>query len=465
MIFRQFLHERIAAASYLIGCSTSGEAAVVDPSLPAEHYALFAADKGLRITHILETHLHADYISTARALAALTGARIAIPRTGEVRFDHDPLDDGASITLGTIVITALHTPGHTPEHTTYLVADTPRASDPWFVLTGDCLFVGDVGRADLLDLPLTGPEYLYKSIFGKLLRLPDTTEIYPAHYGDAVGGGKQMSGKASSTIGFERRFNWALQAPDRATFAAWISTTPRAVAEDVLLHRHTNQGILPLPPGYGHVRRDDSPMVPVAVVGLSVREAAASGATLIDLRPASVFAAAHPQGALNAPYSRDALPQRIEALTTPGEPLALISDQPFVARNAAELLAQARRNPVRGYIDADIAAWQAAGLATDTLRTLSVDETRHLIESGAALVLDVRDPLDHAQEGIPGARLMLWCDVQAARATLPRDQYLLVVGESGTRAVMAASLLRAQGFARVAALAPEGRNEYLERYP
>jgi hydroxyacylglutathione hydrolase len=205
MLFRQFLNESVAAASYLIGCSASGEAVVVDPSLPAEHYAFFAADKGLRVVAVLETHMHADYVSTGRALALLTGAQLYLPVLAEARLEHTPVSDRFRLTVGKVRLDALHTPGHTPEHTCYTVTDSARAAQPWFVLTGDCLFVGDVGRADLVDLPLTGPDYLYDSIFERLLPLGDEVEVYPGHYGGSACGGKEMSGKVASTIGFERR--------------------------------------------------------------------------------------------------------------------------------------------------------------------------------------------------------------------------------------------------------------------
>ncbi|NJM07762.1 MBL fold metallo-hydrolase [Candidatus Gracilibacteria bacterium] len=170
--FANFCIEPLAAASYLIGCVAAGEAAVVDPGLPAATYALFAADKGLRIRYVVETHLHADYVSNGRALAALTGATLVLPQRAAATFAHRALDDGEELQIGKVIIRALHTPGHTPEHTSYLICDTPRAARPWFVLTGDCLFVGDVGRADLVELPDTGPAPLYTSLFERFAHAP-----------------------------------------------------------------------------------------------------------------------------------------------------------------------------------------------------------------------------------------------------------------------------------------------------
>ena len=215
MIFRQLLHEGLAAASYLVGCVAKGEAAVVDPSLSAETYTALAAEKGLQIVAVFETHMHADYFSTGRAIAALTGATMYVPRLADVQFPHQPIDDGDVVNIGNLVIHAVHTPGHTPEHTAYAVSDTPRSNAPWFVLTGDSLFVGDVARVDLVSLAGTGTDVLYASL-QKIMALADDVEVYPGHFGGSACGGRAMSGKVASTIGFERRHNWALQAPDYA---------------------------------------------------------------------------------------------------------------------------------------------------------------------------------------------------------------------------------------------------------
>ena len=460
MIFRQLLNEPIAAASYLIGCAAGGVAAVVDPGLPAEQYALFAAERGLRIVAILETHLHADYLSTGRALAALTGAQLHLPRRAEAEFAHTPLDDGASVQVGNIVITALHTPGHTPEHTAYLVADTPRAARPWFALTGDCLFVGDVGRADLVDLPDTGPGPLYTSLFERLLALPDDVEIYPAHFGGSACGGKAMSGKVSSTIGFERRFNWALQVADRASFAERLSETPRAAVADVLRHRHTNQGRLPLPAGYGCPTLGvDHALSPAAAV-----EAIWAGALPLDVRSRDAFAACHSVGALAAPYSRDALTARVAAVCAPGELLVLIGENAAVAAEAAALLAALGRNPVRGYLAALSDSLEQAGLAGVTLAQLDVAALAGLAERGEALVLDVREPFEWGRGVIAGALLISYGALRERLCHVPTDRPIVVICESGTRATMAASLLLRHLSAHVSVVAPEGMSDYAARF-
>ena len=461
MIFRQLLNEQVAAASYLIGCGASGEAAVVDPCLPAAQYALLAADKGLRISTIIETHLHADYFSTGRALAALTGATLCLPHAAEASFAHRPLSDGETLTIGKLTLTAMPTPGHTPEHTAYLVADTPRAAQPWFVLTGDCLFVGDVGRADLVDLPDSGPEPLYASIFERLLSLPDDVEIFPGHYGGSACGGKAMSGKSSSTIGFERRYNWALRAPDKATFVAWVSALPRATVEEVLLHRHTNQGRLPLPAGYFDAEplpAAKPPAVPEITLSAAISQVA-QGVALLDLRSRQAFAACHAHGALNTAYSRDGLRGRAAAALSPGAALLVLADNSAVALAAAQDLASAGRNPVMGYLAASPEEWAAAGGALATLAQRDIPALHERVAAGDR-ILDVREPFEWAKGTIDGAILISLGELRERLGELPRDRALVVVCESGTRASLAASLLCRHGLTNVSIVGPGGMSDY-----
>jgi hydroxyacylglutathione hydrolase len=462
MIFRQLLHEPLAAASYLIGCTASGAAAVIDPGLPAERYALLAAERGLRIAVILETHMHADYLSTGRALAAITGAPISLSRLAEASFPHRPLDDGDCVSVGNLTLQALHTPGHTPEHTAYLLTDRPRADAPWCVFTGDCLFVGDVGRTDLVDLPLSGPAYQWRSL-QRLLELPDYVEIYPGHYGGSACGGKSMSGKIGSTIGFERRFNWALQLPDADAFATALGAEARRAVESVLLHRNTNRGALPLPDSYWTPETNE-PASGQAVAALAPQAALAAvraGATPVDVRAPEAFAAGHLPGALHIPFDRRLLPHRVAALTAPGDPLLLLADAGVVARAAAAALASSGRNPVAGYLDAPPQAWREAGLPSEPLPTIGLAELDARLAAGAAL-LDVRDPYEWDQGAIPGALLIRLHDLRERLGELPGGRAILAICESGSRASTAASLLRRHGFP-AARVAPEGVSTYLKQ--
>jgi hydroxyacylglutathione hydrolase len=216
MIFRPFYKYETGCAAYLFGCGSKGLCAVVDPQeSDIELYQSFAAEKGMRITHVFDTHLHADHRSGGRLLAEKTGARYCLHRSAEVGFGYEPLDDDQVIELGNTVVRVLHTPGHTPESISLLVSDLRRGPAPWFVCTGDTLFVGAVGRPDLPGHARENASQLHHSVREKLLRLPDEIEVYPAHFaGSACGAG--MSGKPSSTVAFEKRWNPLLAMAEEA---------------------------------------------------------------------------------------------------------------------------------------------------------------------------------------------------------------------------------------------------------
>jgi hydroxyacylglutathione hydrolase len=253
MMFKQFRYEPLGQASYLIGCTRAKEALVVDPiaDLGADFYVIEAADLTLNIVGILETHVHADFVSCARALAEMTGAKHYLHESAPVRFPFEPIADGAVIEVGQVKVEAIHTPGHTPEHTCYLVTDRARSEEPWFVLTGDSLFVGDVGRPDLLigdqALDVMDEEERarrqYRSIRERLFTLPDTVEVYPNHYGVSACGGVNMSGKVSSTIAFEKKYNLAMNQPDEAAFAEFIAGTAKPLPDDYHRIKARNLGL------------------------------------------------------------------------------------------------------------------------------------------------------------------------------------------------------------------------------
>jgi hydroxyacylglutathione hydrolase len=210
---------------------------VVDPQLDIEPYLEAAAQKSMRITHIFETHVQADHLSGARRLAGATGAPVIFHTSAPVGFPHVDVEDGEQLDMGNVSLSILHTPGHTPDSVSILVTDKTRAPEPWFVLTGDTLFSGGVGRPDLLEAgsEASQAEQLYESIHGQLLKLPDHIEVFPAHFGGAACG-KGLSGKPGSTIGFERRFNPALRAKSKAEFVGFVlkdlPPQPEAFAEN-----------------------------------------------------------------------------------------------------------------------------------------------------------------------------------------------------------------------------------------
>ncbi|HET9126170.1 MAG TPA: MBL fold metallo-hydrolase, partial [Solirubrobacteraceae bacterium] len=220
MIFRQLTHDDLGCASYLIGDEHAGVAAVVDPKLDIEEYLALARYMGVRIEHILETHNHADHVSGHGRLAAATGARIHIHRLADPAYEHESFEDGWELTLGSVRVRALHTPGHRPEHTAFALIDTARSEQPWAVLSGDTLFVGDIARPDLAVDKEEGAHGIFRSLHDKLLALPPECEVWPGHLGGSLCGGPGMNMKVSSTIAYERDHQDLLQLADEDDFVA-----------------------------------------------------------------------------------------------------------------------------------------------------------------------------------------------------------------------------------------------------
>lgn len=249
MIFQPILDPTLGCASYLIGDETVGSAAVVDPleSVGSEAYIIQAAEAGLWVEHVIETHVHADHASAATALAQAAGVPVALHAAAEPAYPHRGLMDGEQIALGGITLTVWYTPGHTPDSLSLVVTDSARSPDPWFVLTGDALFVGDVGRPDLgedaSDSAIgAAAEALYRSVHERLLTLDDSVEVYPAHYGASACGGLFMSRKPWSTVGFERRANRALLEPDAQSFARHVLALLKPPPPEAHALRHRNLG-------------------------------------------------------------------------------------------------------------------------------------------------------------------------------------------------------------------------------
>ena len=241
MIFRPFYRFETGCAAYLFGCGGEGVCCVVDPhETDVDAYVRFAADKAMKITHVFDTHVHADHRSGARRLAERTGARYCLHRSARVGFSFDPIDDGQVIELGNTNVRVLHTPGHTPDSVCLLVSDLRRGPDPWFVCTGDTLFVGAVGRPDLPGRERENAAQLYGSIHEKLFALPDAIEIYPAHFaGSACGAG--MSGKPMTTLAFEKRWN-PLLALDLDAFVEDVAGNIPAKPTEMESVTRSNQG-------------------------------------------------------------------------------------------------------------------------------------------------------------------------------------------------------------------------------
>lgn len=242
MLFRQYLHTNPIAASYLFGCGSQSQGVVVDPlEEEVEFYIEEAKKLGMNIVYVIDTHLHADHASGGRKLAEKTNAKYLLHRSADTTYEFTPVDDGEELMAGNTKLTILYTPGHTPEHISIVVTDKTREEEPWFVLTGHTLMIGDVGRTELASNLEEGANQLYHSLFDKLLKLNDYLEVYPGAFSGSVCG-RALSGKPTSTIGFEKRFNKALQMKSKDDFVTFMTENVPPQPENFTNIRQRNQG-------------------------------------------------------------------------------------------------------------------------------------------------------------------------------------------------------------------------------
>lgn len=430
MFFRQFYLGCLAQASYLIG--DGGEAAVVDPRRDVDEYIDEARAQGLTIRWILETHLHADFVSGHRELAERTGGTIVFGEGARAAFPHRPVRDGEEIRLGSLVLRVLATPGHTGESISILVLDP----EPRLVLTGDTLFIGDVGRPDLAASPrgITAEEMasqLYDSLHTRLLALPDSVAVYPAHGAGSLCG-RNISSETSSTIGVQRRTNYALRPMPKEDFVRMMTTdlpeAPAYFPRDVEINR---AGAPPLAE-----RRASAALSPAEVERL-----ARGGAILVDVRPAAAFGAGHPPGAVNVGLGGQ-FAAWSGALLPPDRPLVLVTEDESAAAEAVTRLSRVGLENVAGYLDGGVAGWDAAGLPLERMGQIDVAELKaRLGENPGLRVCDVRRPREYAAGHVPGAvsipldRLAAELDGRAPQGVVA------IVCASGYRSSIAGSLL------------------------
>ena len=429
MIFKQFYLGCLAHASYLIG--DGGDAAVVDPRRDVDEYLDEARAQGLTIRWVLETHLHADFVSGHRELAARTGATIVMGEKARAAFEHRAVRDGDEIRLGSLVLRVLETPGHTPESISILVLDP----EPRLVLTGDTLFIGDVGRPDLAASPggLTPQDMaaaLYDSLHGKLLALPDDVAVYPAHGAGSLCG-RNISSETSSTIGVQRRTNYALQPMAKEEFVklmtADLPEVPAYFPRDVELNR---AGAAPLP------ARD-----PAALPAADVRRLEEAGATLLDVRPPAAFGAGHPESAVHIGLSGQ-FASWAGALLPSDKPIVLVTEDAAQAVEAATRLARVGLENVAGYLDGGVAAWDRAGQPMARLDQIDVAELEaRRKEDPTMTVLDVRRPGEYGAGHVPGAIPLPLDRLGRELDTLQARGRIAIICASGYRSSVAGSLL------------------------
>lgn len=438
MIFKQHYLACLSHASYLIGDETTGRAVVVDPRRDVDEYLAQAAEHGLRIERVIETHIHADFLSGHLELAAATGAVISFGEGADVEFPIEPLWDGQRISLGEVILEILATPGHTPESICIVVYEHRDDEIPYGVLTGDTLFVGDVGRPDLCassGLPTDElARALYGSLQNKLLRLPDATRVFPAH-GAGSSCGKQLSNETSSTIGQQRQTNYALQTTDIDQFVATVTEGQPARPHYFDFDSHRNRELRPL--------LDENP--PSLLDIDDVCKHAEAGAVLLDGREPTDYASGHLRGAVNVGL-QGRFAEWVGSVLSPDCDLVLVGD-PALALESKVRLSRVGFDRVVGQLrDLAEVLVQRPDLVATTSR-LTIEQLAELrgLEPRLQLV-DVRGPSEVAEGLIPGARAIPLPALTDSFASLDRTAPVIVYCASGYRSMVAASVLAAAGF-------------------
>jgi glyoxylase-like metal-dependent hydrolase (beta-lactamase superfamily II)/rhodanese-related sulfurtransferase len=442
LFFRQVLYRDLGCASYFLACG--GEAVVVDPRWDIAPYLEFARAERVRIAHVLDTHDHADHVSGRDRLVRATGARgHCAARSGDEHAGD--IRAGEEIGIGNVRVRALRIPGHRPEHLAFTVTDLSRGPEPWMVLTGDSLLVGDLARPDLVDAAQDGACVMHASM-KTLLALGDHVEVWPAHVGGSLCGGAGLSGKTSSTIGFERIHNPLLQM-DEADFVrslvASIPPRPPNIERIVGLNRDGNGG---------------GPDAVGQLAGDQLGDAMRGGATVLDARMPDTFDAGHLAGAINLPIGAPGVGTRAGWALTPAEPVVIVAEDPEMAGQMASSLHAVGLWRTLGWSPADPSAWEAGGLPVAESRSWDLEQLATGLRRDAVDLVDVREDPEWVTGHITGSHHVPLHRLRDGRSVELPDRGLptAVACAAGIRAAFAASLLRRAGRQNVVRVAGGG---------
>ncbi len=437
MYFEQFYLTCLAHASYMIG--SEGIAAVVDPQRDVELYLEEAAKNGLKIAYVIETHLHADFVSGHRELAARTGAKIHIGARAGAKFPHHPVAEGEEIRFGHAVLRFLETPGHTPEGLCVLVTDLERGPEPWAVLTGDTLFIGDVGRPDLSPehTPQQLAGLLYDSLHKKILALSDSVEVHPAHGAGSLCG-RNISQERRSTIGKERQFNYALQPMSREEFVRMLTAElperPGYFALDAEINRTGAEPLAELPPL-------------AALTPEQVERRQAAGALVLDTRPAPQYGAGHVPGSMHIALSGQ-YASWAATLIGLDTPIMLVAEDPERLAESRMRLARVGVEKIVGCLDGGVLAWERSGRPLNQTPQVSVLDLCEQLSSrpNEIQLVDVRRPMEWEAGHIAQATLKPLNQLARLTGGLDPAKPVFVHCKSGYRSSIATSLLERAGF-------------------
>jgi glyoxylase-like metal-dependent hydrolase (beta-lactamase superfamily II)/rhodanese-related sulfurtransferase len=439
MYFKQFYLGCLAHASYLIG--SEGEGVVVDPQRDVDEYLAEADAQGLKIKYVIETHLHADFVSGHQEIAARTGAQIIFGEKAGVEFEHRAVKDGEEIRTGDVVLRFIETPGHTPEGICVLVT---APGEPQKLLTGDTLFIGDVGRPDLAGgkgyTPQMMAEMMYDSLHGKLLELPDEVEVYPAHGAGSMCG-RNMSKETSSTIGEQRKFNYALRPMSKEEFVTMMTAdlpeAPSYFPKDAEINRSGARGLSELQPPQS--------LTPQQVVNLRDK-----GHVLLDVRSAADFGAGHVPGSMNIGLGGQ-FAMWAGSLIPLNASIVIIADTGAQVDESVVRLARVGIENVKGYLEGGVTSWRDAGLQVDVLPQVSVAELNERLADNDMQIVDVRRPAEYENGHVPHAQNapLASLDKSLGPLKLEKDKLTAVICAGGYRSSAAASLLQQQGFSNL----------------
>lgn len=429
--------------SYLLGDESAGVCAVIDPRRDVEIYLEIAKSRDVRISHILETHVHEDFVSGSRELSALTGATIYAGESDERTFEHEAVKDGDTIRVGNLTLLALHTPGHTPEHVCYRVSGGNGAEAPWGVFTGDTLFCGDIGRTDLLgkEQAESMTRRLHRSLFDKLLPLGAELAIYPAHGKGSPCGGN-IGDRLNSTLGYEWRHNPKLQFDDRDEFV-----------------RNQLGSLQPAPFYYAHLKQVNShgprvlacvPPIPMLDPHVFDVEMGKPDTVVLDTREIEAFGGGHIHGAVNIAL-RDEFPLWVGWILKPEQRILLVLAEEDDLESVQRRLLSIGFEKIDGYLGKGMRGWFEAGLPFERIAEMSVHTLKGWLDSGRTdlQVLDVRSPGEWSQGHIPGALHLYAPFLPDHLHSFDRTKSIATYCGSGYRASIAASVLKRGGFTDV----------------
>lgn len=463
MILRYFYDDKLAQASYMVGCAKTGEALIVDPMRDIRPYLDAAKKEGLRVTHVAETHIHADYVSGGRELALATGATLYVsdcgPADWKYGFAHESwvvaVQDGESWMVGNIKVEAMHTPGHTPEHIAFIITDTAGADKPMGIFTGDAVFVGDIGRPDLLEEAAgvigtkePGARQQFHTV-AKLKAMPDYLQLWPAH-GAGSACGKALGAIPSTTLGYEKMFNPAFQFTDENEFVDWLLDGQPEPPKYFARMKYVNKVGSPL-------LKELPPVVKLSCADLD--HALDSGAVGLDLRSRTEFAMAHIPNTISAPPSSSKMSTFIGSLVDVTNPVVLILPTEADLESALVTLRDVGFDDITGYATADV-----IGDDSDVLPASTAAELAPIYRLGGVTVVDVRGHTDWAATHISGALNVPVAQLPARIHEIPTSRPVYVQCASGYRSQMVTSWLRAQGYHNIISLS-DGESVWINTLP